>query len=765
MEDLQKQITNENNQQVINNERKTDIQQEDTSLLQEGEMQSENTLQEQEEDTLQMKEENENENETNIKQSEMEDRNDNFQQENVEKIVEPETVSEQTPVSVEETVSEQALAEEIVSEQALAEETVSEQVSEEETVSEQVLAEETVSEQALAEEIKESPAEIYQEKAKEELQEKLAMGEETLSEEIDIADDFFDHLNRQEIVETIEETVGETDIIKIKKQMSLLKIRFLKLTKEDREERLQSFLTNGGNKEDFDSSPDELDMRFNEAFDHYKANKAKYMEDMEQIKIANVKKKQALLEELKQLIESSTDSLKQIYDRFREIQVTWKEIGAVPQGNVRELWQNYHFYVEKFFDKVKINRELRDLDLKKNMERKLEICEKTEALLFETSIVRSFKLLQQYHQEWKEAGPVEDDKREELWNRFKTASDKINQSRRDYYDQLYKLQSDNYNAKLVICEQIEELANTEITSFKQLNKMSSQVMELFKSWETIGTVHKDVYDAIWERLRKACDIFFANKKQYLARIKEEQVENYNLKLNLCMEAEALASRNDWKKATAEIIALQGEWKKIGTHSRHQSEALWNRFRKACNLFFQLKTEYFLDVQKHEADNLQKKEDLIKRVNEYVFVDSREENFEVLKAFQREWTAIGYIALSEKERLTNAFREAINKRFDELKISAQEVNKAKYKEHISGMMTKGSKSNGNGFLEKEQRFLQNKIKQLTDDVNLWENNLGFFAHSKNSDELKAQFNKKIEQAKQEITTLKTKLSILQKEKKK
>jgi hypothetical protein len=594
------------------------------------------------------------------------------------------------------------------------------------------------------------------------LQTELAMREENESEEIEISDDFFDHLNRWEVVKTLEEVVGETDVVKIKRQISLLKIRFLKLTKEEREERLQSFLANGGNKEDFDASPDEWDIRFNEVFDRYKANKAKYLEDLEQAKVTNLQKKRELLEELKQLIESSTDSLKQIYDRFREIQVMWKEIGAVPQANVAELWQNYHFYVEKFFDKVRINRELRDLDMKKNLERKLEICEKTEALLLETSIVRSFKLLQQYHKEWKESGAVEDDKREELWNRFKTASNKINQNRRDYYEQLDKQQNENYQAKLALCEKMEELANTEIISLKQMNGMNTQVTELFKTWGTIGAVPKDVYDAIWGRFRKSCNTFFANKRQFLSKMKEEQVDNYNLKLNLCIQAEAIVSRKDWKKATLEILDLQQEWKEIGVIKGYRSEALWKRFRKACDAFFTAKNEHYSDVQKHETENLQKKEDLIKRVKEYVFVGSKEEDFEALKAFQREWTTIGYTALSEKERLWNSFHEAISKRFDELKISVHEIDKAKYTDRINNMVTKTTQPDN--VLEKERRFLQNKIKQLTDDAKLWENNLGFFAHSKNSEELKEQFTKKIEKAKQDVESLKAKLAILQESRK-
>ena len=579
------------------------------------------------------------------------------------------------------------------------------------------------------------------------------------SEEIEISDDFFDHLNREEVVETLEEIVAEEDVVKIKKQVSLLKIRFLQLNKENREEKMQSFLAEGGNKEDYDNSADEWEERFNAAFEHYKANKAKYTENLEQIKIVNLEKKHELLEKLKLLTESSTDSLKQIYDQFKEIQITWKEIGAVPQANVTELWQNYHFYVERFFDKVKINRELRDLDLKKNLETKLAICEKTEALLLESSMIRSFKLIRQYHQEWKESGPVEEDKKEELWNRFKTASDKINQNRKEYYEQLDKQQEDNYKGKLILCDKMEEFANMEFTAISKMNEISEEAKRLFDAWKSLGSAPKEVHNEVWDRFRKALDAFFANRKQYLLKFKEEKVNNYNLKVNLCIQAEAIALRKDWKQATNDLLALQKEWKNIGYIPVGQSETLWKRFRKACDEFFAAKNEYFGDVQKHEEENLQKKEDLIKRVSEYVFGESREENFEMLKTFQREWTAIGYTAVSEKERLWSAFRSAIDKRFDDLKtLPVSELDKAKYTEHVSGMLDRNVKM-GNETLAKEQRNLQYKIKQLTDEVNLWENNLGFFANSKNSEELKAQFSKKIEQARQEINTMQSKLAII------
>ncbi|MCL2132638.1 MAG: DUF349 domain-containing protein, partial [Lentimicrobiaceae bacterium] len=501
---------------------------------------------------------------------------------------------------------------------------------------------------------------------------------------VEIADDFYDHLTREEVVKTLEEIVVEKDIVKIKKQISLLKIRFLQLNKENREERLQSFLAGGGNKEDYDYSADELEVRFEKSFDRYRANKAKYTEDLEQLKTVNLEKKYALLDELKTLIESSTDSLKQIHDKFKDIQAIWKEIGPVPQANITELWQNYHFYVEKFFDKVKINRELRDLDLKKNLERKIEICEKTESLMFETSIIRAFHQLQQYHQEWKEAGPIEEEKKEELWNRFKTASDKINQNRKEYYEQLDKQQDENYKAKLMLCDKIEAITSVEFVSSKQVSKIGDEVAVLFEAWKSLGAVPKEVQTEVWERFRKALDVFYTTKKQYMSQVKDEQENSYNVKLNLCMQAESIASRTDWAKAAKEMVELQKEWKETGSVLRRHSETLWKRFHTACDTFFAAKKAHYKEINKNEDENLLRKEALIKSVNEYVFANSKEENFEVLKAYQREWTAIGNTPAADRDRVWNTFREAIDRRFNELKTLPYELDKAKYTEYVHEM---------------------------------------------------------------------------------
>ena len=599
--------------------------------------------------------------------------------------------------------------------------------------------------------------------------------EEKQSEEIDIPevpDDIYDHFSKEEVVSTLEELVKEEDINKIKRQVSLLKLRFIHLNKEESEQRRleKASESNSGaetaesteKQEDNDGQKDEplnesqlLDNRFHAAFATYKENKQKYIDQQEQQKADNLAAKQQLLDKLKELVESEI-SLKEIYDQFKAIQEEWKTIGPVPQANTTEVWQNYHFYVEKFFDKVRINKELRELDLKKNLESKIALCEKTEALLLEPSIFESFSLLQQYHNEWKEIGPVPDDKREEIWARFKNASDLINQKRREHYEQMAKEQENNYQAKLALCLRAEEVTQIDFSSMKQMNEAGNTASELLKTWRTIGPAPKQHNDEIWNRFKNTLDNFFERKKESMQKIKDEQLDNYNRKVNLCIEAEAIAQRRDWKKATEELLNLQKEWKSIGFVAKKQSDTIWKRFRKACDDFFAAKQEYFSNIEANEKENMTKKEELIRKVAETPLAETREENLNIIKSFQREWTEIGYTPIAEKERLWKAFRAAIDQRFDQLRANESEMRKSNYQQHIQNIL---EDDNASDALKKERKFLQNKIAQLTEDVTLWSNNLGFFASSKNADLLKAQFEKKIESAKEEIKQLEEKLKLL------
>jgi len=567
----------------------------------------------------------------------------------------------------------------------------------------------------------------------------------------------YEQMSREELLESLEKFVNEEDVNKIKSRIALIKVAFLKKTKTDKEERYQSYLTEGGDKEEYHPSEDTQEARFNEIFDIYRQKRAIFLESLEKEKVDNLRKKEEILDALKELI-NSEETLKRTYDDFRDLQDRWKDIGMVPKTEVNNLWQNYHFLVERFFDKVKINKELKDLDLKKNLEQKIELCEKAEELLMETSILKSFKQLQRYHDQWKETGPVPDDKKDEIWERFKTATDKINQRRRDHYKKLQDEQENNLMAKTALCEKAESLLAEEVDSIKLWQEKTTQFTDLFKVWKTVGPAPKKANDEVWERFKTALDGFFSEKKEYFGKLKDQQINNYNLKLDLCVQAEALRESTDWRNTTRDLINMQRDWKEIGPVPRKNADKIWKRFRAACDEFFQRKTEYFSTIRDEEGDNLRAKELLIKEVEEHDFDGGKGDNLAVLKDFQRRWTEIGHVPFKEKDRLQNAFRDIINKQLDRLNISNTEMSMANYKSRFEVIK---SSPDSQRQVYRERTTLQTKVAKLREDIMLWENNIGFLADSKKANLLKQEFEKKIESAKQELEMLENKLKFLNK----
>ena len=567
----------------------------------------------------------------------------------------------------------------------------------------------------------------------------------------------FDTYPREKLVEMLEEIVESGDIPSIKTKVALIKVAFLKLTREEDHRKYEEYIAGGGDKEEFDSGPDPLVDNFNKAFEKYKERKAKYIEEQEVLKLRNLDAKNAILDELRELV-SSDESLKSTYDKFKELQTRWKEIGLVPAGEVNNLWQNYHFLVEKFFDKVKISKELRDLDLKKNLDKKLELCEKAEELLLEKSIVKSFKELQKYHHEWKEIGPVPSDKTEEIWERFKAATDKINERRRQHYSELAEQREQNLLAKTALCDKAEQLVANEIDTIKEWQSKTDEINELFKVWKTIGPAPKKDNDVIWDRFKTCLNTFFSNKKEYFNEIKQEQLNNYNLKLDLCKQAEVIKDSTDWRKTTNDLINLQKEWKKIGPVPRRYSDKIWARFRAACDEFFNRKSDFFANIGEREKENLEKKKELIEKVKNHEFGDKKEENLEILKGFQREWTGIGHVPIKEKDKIQNEFRKVIDEKLDKLNISSVEIKTAGYAEKVENLKDSPDSQRS---IRKEMGFLNGKINNIKEDINLWENNIGFLAKSKKADLLKKEFEKKINKAKEEVALYEAKLKYLRK----
>ncbi|MCR5657731.1 MAG: DUF349 domain-containing protein [Bacteroidales bacterium] len=563
-----------------------------------------------------------------------------------------------------------------------------------------------------------------------------------------------DGLNKLQLVEMIEELVQEADVQKIKDKVAAIRLHFNKLNKEDMDNELSQFIQGGGVAESFQHVEDDIEQRFNAAFGIFKANRAKQNEDLEKQKVENLAKKQALLDELKEII-ASDDSLKKTYDDFRALQDRWKEIGPVPPAENSNLWNNYHFLVEKFFDKVRIGRELRDLDMKKNLDAKIDLCEKAEELLDEKSITKAFKALQKLHEDWKEVGPVPQDKKDEIWERFKSATDKINQIRREHYAQIEEEQAGNLEAKKALCEKAEELIAEDYTSVNAWQKKSDELSEIFSVWKTVGPAGKKENEEIWQRFRGSMDTFFAKKKEFFSTLKDRQTENLERKTQLCIEAEALMESTEWKNTTEQMKKLQEEWKTIGPVPKRHTDKIWKRFRAACDTFFNRKNEHFSGRRTEEEANLAAKKALLEEIKAFEIGPSRNENMDAIKAFQKRWIEIGYVPMKYKDAINKEYRELIDGLFDTMRKNQNEASTNEFREMMGSWK---DDPNANDKVRRERNTLQNRIQKLRDEIAAMENNIGFFSNSKNSELMRAEYAKKINKAKEDLKVLEAKLKI-------
>ncbi len=558
-------------------------------------------------------------------------------------------------------------------------------------------------------------------------------------------------MSREELLAAFNELM-EHDIATIRNRASTIRNQFNLLNKEVEKQAFEAFLAEGGNKDDYHPTNDAVAEAFYAAYDVYRTRRQKMQEEQEAQKQRNLEAKQQILEELRALIDKDEETLKQTYDEFNAIQEKWKGIGEVPREQMNDLWQNYHFLIEQFFNKVKINKELRMLDLKRNLEQKIQLCERAEELIVETSVVKAFKALQGLRAQWKEIGPVPSEQNEETWQRFNNAANQIDERRREYYDQRKDELEQNLLAKQALIEKAEELSREQPQGAKQWNDTTEALDELLKLWKSIGPVPREQNEEVWGKFKGIIDKHYADKKLYFAQLRDEQGENYNKKVDLCLRAEAIAKREDWKNATAELLQLQEEWKSIGSAGYKQGDRVWKRFRRACDEFFSKKEDYFKNLRSSESENLALKEAIINEMKVYEFGENRDENLAAVKDFQRRWAEIGYVPRGAKERVQDEYHNLLKDMFDKLKISAREARLDSFREKVANHAEDGFADGARGKLIKE-------IEKLRSELTVWENNLGFFANSKQADLLKEEFEKKMQAARQQIALLEAKLRIL------
>ena len=534
-----------------------------------------------------------------------------------------------------------------------------------------------------------------------------------------------------ELVALFEELGKNEDRMKLNKEAEAIKTAFYKrLTKEKAE---------AGDAVSEDAFT-EIENGFKAYYNTYKKERAEYNARQEKEREENLVKKEAVIADLKALLEKQED-VNATFPAFREIQDRWRAIGPVPVQNYRNINDTYQLYVEQFYDMVKINRELRDLDFKKNLEAKEKFCEMAEKLAENENIVEAFKELQKLHEQWKEYGPVAKQFREEIWDRFKAATAVINKKYQAYFEGLKEQQTENLAAKTALCEKVEEIAGREINNSADWNALSKEIEEIQKQWRTIGFATRKENQKIYDRFRAACDKFYGRKREFYTEYKDSMNANLEKKISLCEAAEALKTSTEWKKATDQFINLQKQWKEIGAVPRKKSEQLWKRFRAACDEFFNERDKN-AKPENNFYGNLKAKQKLVAEIDAYQLTGDEAKDHEALEAFMQRWQEIGFVPFKEKDNIAQAYKEAVNRKFPD----ASKVRKSHY--------AKAPKS------EKE-RLIQ-KYSQLEQDIVTYENNIGFFAMSKNSEPLIRQMQERIEQSKKELKVLENKIRSIDEE---
>ena len=577
----------------------------------------------------------------------------------------------------------------------------------------------------------------------------LDMGEATSEEEeAPAVGDDISGLSEAELVALFAAKIESEPVQTLRPIVEAIKIALYKQHRAKVDAEKRAFVEAGGDEAAFVPSVDEDEVRFKELFAVYRNERDKHIAMLEANKEENLKIKLAIIDELKELI-NSEENINTTFARFRELQQRWKEAGLVPQQNVKDVWETYNLYVENFYNYIKINRELRDLDLKKNYEAKLALCEQAEELALESQIVEAFRKLQKLHDEWRETGPVAIEFKESLWERFKEASSRINKRHQEHFETLKSEQMKNLALKQELCEKTEALLTREILTRKDWNKASEELLEIQKVWKTIGFAPKKDNNRIYERFRNACDKFFELKRNFYAGVKNEMEHNLALKQELCAEAEALAVSEDWKHATDELIALQARWKQVGPVARRHSDAVWKRFRAACDKFFERKSAHFSSVDSEHEQNLKLKLALIEEMKA---ADVKAGGFEIVKEFQRRWSQIGFVPIKQKDALQKEYKAIVDGMFATLRSSERDRSMNRFKERVSNMK-------GGNQLRSERERLYNKIKQMEQDIALLENNIGFFSKSKNAEALIADVREKIARSKRDMAELIEKVRLI------
>jgi len=548
------------------------------------------------------------------------------------------------------------------------------------------------------------------------------------------------YANRAEILERISEIAGIASE-SVKGEINYLKLLYYKMRQQETDAEMQAFIDGNGDPATYESKPDELEPRLKDLLNIQKEARAAMVKARDEEYANNLALKREVLDKM-ETIAGNAEEVGQKYNEFQELQKQFKEIGAVDQQEVAGLWKRYTQLTEQFYDALKINKELRDYDFRKNLEAKLQICEEAEKLVQAPDVVDAFRKLQEMHEQWRIIGPVAPSVREEIWNRFKAASTEINKRHQVHFEQLKAQEHANEVGKTSICEKVEAIDLSQITTVKGWDDATKVILAFQDEWRKLGFASKRVNTQLFERFRQSCDNFFNQKAEFFKSVRGEQSDNLQRKIELCERAEALSTSTDWRKTTDQLISLQNEWKTIGPAPRKYSQQVWERFKSACDAFFKAKEEAVGGERASERANFERKQEVILALTN-LKDDVENATVKGVRDLMNQWAEIGHVPFKEKDKLQAKYKELIDFFFDKLDMKGQRRRFENIKEHVASI--------------KDSNTLQRKLERLINDLKTYENNLGFLnAKSKSGNGLVALMQSKMDELKAEIEELKKRI---------
>ena len=556
-------------------------------------------------------------------------------------------------------------------------------------------------------------------------------------------------LDKQGLVAALEEQL-QRPIEAIRDDVNLIKVAFYTLRNAEVAAEREAFIANGNEEAAFAPKEDPDEVKFKELLNTIKEKRAEFNAEQEAAKEENLKKKQAIIDEINSIV-GDPDNINKQYNRIQQLQQEFKAIGEVPAANVTETWKNYQKATENFYDLLKMNKELRDYDFKKNLEAKQQLCAEAEALDSLEDVLLAFRKLQDLHNQWREIGPVAKEIREELWTRFKDASAKINKKYQAYFENRKEKEKENEQAKIALCERIEAIDIDALKTFAKWDEATKAIIALQEEWKKLGFASRKVNADLFARFRQTCDKFFARKAEFFKAMKEEFAANLEKKIALCEKAEALKDSTDWKKTADKLIALQKEWKTIGPVVKKHSDAVWKRFIAACDYFFDQKNKQTSSVHQAEHANLAAKREIIDAVNALFADEAETEGAKKVRQLMKKWQEIGHVPFKEKDKIYAEYKAAIDKAFEKFDMKETRAELSNFESSL------GSSSQDKIYRERER--LVRAYEQKCNELKTYENNLGFFnAQSKGGNSMLKEVERRIQKIKDELAVLEQKIKL-------